>query len=592
MLIPQTKSVRSSIFSLTLLLTAAHGTTQIAPVPLTAPPEVLSEYGLAAGNVQDLVLPLTGNTPFQARVFINGATRTLNLRPHDIRSKDFRLLVDDGISIRQVPTPASVTYRGEVAGAPASSVSASLINGQLDAVVHLHGEAWGVQPLSVAFPALKRSAHIVYRETDRIYRGETCGTTTEQVVPTALVQGGALKSAAIKEAELALDLDNIFYTSSRFGQGNVTTAQNSATTIVNGCTNIYRRDVSVQFAISTIIVRTSAVYSGSIQTRLSQFRSRWRANHTNVRRDLAHLFSGQGGGGVIGVASLGVVCSISNGFGASQVGFSGSRTSQISLVNHEMGHQFSAGHCNGASGGCRIMCSSIGGCGSITSFAPVSMTRIFNYAQGRSCLTTVSQNAPTLSSVTPTTYTSHQPQGVTLNGTDLDSVTSVQLGATTITTFSSTPTTLNFALPSPRVIGGPYSVTATNPVGISNAVTLSVIGNHPSVLETPTVHFMASTEDYIAHTDAGWVAVYFVSTQFGPSVLPGFVNFEIGNGFTSGPFQIVALAASPSGDATLSITMPVGAPAGQFLYWQLVTYNPASPTLPAETSNSAPVITF
>ena len=67
-------------------------------------------------------------------------------------------------------------------------------------------------------------------------------------------------------------------------------------------------------------MRTSSVYSGSISTRLGQFQNRWRANHGSVRRDLAHLFSGTNGSGVIGVAYLGTVCSTASGYGASAMG--------------------------------------------------------------------------------------------------------------------------------------------------------------------------------------------------------------------------------------------------------------------------------
>ena len=78
----------------------------------------------------------------------------------------------------------------------------------------------------------------------------------------------------------------------------------------------------------------------------------------------------------------------------------------------------------------------------------------------------------------------------------------------------------------------------------------------------------------------------------GPSVLPGLVSFGIGNGFQSGPYQVAAAAASAMGDATLDITMPMGAPSGSFLHWQLVTYDPAQLSLPVETSNTQSVVTF
>ena len=146
-------------------------------------------------------------------------------------------------------------------------------------------------------------------------------------------------------------------------------------------------------------------------------------------------------------------------------------------------------------------------------------------------------------------------------------------------------------LPSPFPIG-PHSVTVTNSTGTSNPLTLTVTGNHPSFLEAPTLHARGTSADYIAHTDAGWVALYFVSDASGPSVLPGLVSFGIGNSFASGPYQVAAVAASASGDATLTVAMPMSAPSGSFLHWQLATYDPTQLTIPVETSNVKAVAIF
>lgn len=583
------QTVRSCAIASSMLLTAFPVATQTNPLP--APAEVLSAFDVRVGTVQDLVLPFSAGQAFQVDVVIGGATRTLNLAPHDVRSPDYKLLVDDGTQIIEMPRSPSVTYQGTVAGFPQSVVAMSLVNGQLEGALDLQDQTWGIQPVSQQFPRVDAAVHLVYRQSDTIDKGGRCGVP-DQAQGAKLIQGAPMAAgAAIKEAEIAIDCDNAFYTSSRFGGGSVTTSENKATTIVNRCTTIYKRDVDVQFKVSTIIVRTSAVYSGSISTRLNQFQSRWRANHGSVKRDLAHLFSGSGGGGIIGVAYLGTICSNSSGYGASAVGFSGSITSQTGLVSHEAGHQFNGPHCSG--GSCYIMCSSLGGCGgSITRFGTSSQNRIQPYAQGRPCLSTVSTNAPVLTGVTPSSTTSHQPQGIQLVGTDLDSVTEISVGTgTPITVFSQTATTLNFSMPSPYEIG-PHLVTATNPIGTSNPVSLSITGNHPSVLETPTVHFVSTSEDYVAHTDKNWSVLYFLATANGASAIPGIVSWDIGNNFASGPYQVIGMVADTKGEATLSLTMPAGMTPGTFLYWQLVTYNPSALSLPLEVSNYMAVITF
>lgn len=85
-------------------------------------------------------------------------------------------------------------------------------------------------------------------------------------------------------------------------------------------------------------------------------------------------------------------------YGLSAVLFSNNTTQRVALVAHELGHSWSAWHCNrdagcrGPSDDCRIMCSTLGGCsGNITSFSPESGACISSYRdvkdQEGECLT-------------------------------------------------------------------------------------------------------------------------------------------------------------------------------------------------------------
>src|SRR5690606_23167451 len=142
--------------------------------------------------------------------------------------------------------------------------------------------------------------------------------------------------------------------------------------VMNGVDLIYARDANVRFEITTTIVRTSVndpydgTDSGAI---LDQFRAHWNANHGSIHRDTAHLMPGRDvDGNVIGVAWLSVLCGTGYDYGYSQSRFSGSMAYRTALTAHEVGHNFSAGHCNGDSD-CWIMCSGIGGCsGNVTKF--------------------------------------------------------------------------------------------------------------------------------------------------------------------------------------------------------------------------------
>ena len=78
----------------------------------------------------------------------------------------------------------------------------------------------------------------------------------------------------------------------------------------------YESEVGITHDLSYFLVRTSAAddpYASitNSSSLLSQFGSWWNTNQQLIERDVAHLFTGkQLDGSVIGVAYLGVICTI------------------------------------------------------------------------------------------------------------------------------------------------------------------------------------------------------------------------------------------------------------------------------------------
>lgn len=359
---------------------------QSAPTIFPAPPEVLTAFQLRDGAVQNLSLPMTTGAPFDVRVVIAGVVRTLTLAPHDVRAPGFQLLVDDGIRLRQVPTPASITYRGQVVGLPDSQVAASLVDGQLAATIHLEGSTlgqstlWAVQPLSTFNAALPRESHVVYRGSDVIQPRSLCGVTAQG---RDIDHGhGGVAPAAVKICEIALDVDLAYF--NRYGS-NLTQVQNQVTSVMNAVGVIYLRDVEIDYMVTAMIVRTTNIYTWTdINALLTDFRNHWNANHGGIVRDVAHLFTGEGTfSGTIGLAFVGAICE-TFGYGVS-LAYSPTLATNTGLVAHEIGHNWNAGHCNAAPP-CNIMCSSIGGCGPITSFAAGEIATIVAFKNTRTCL--------------------------------------------------------------------------------------------------------------------------------------------------------------------------------------------------------------
>jgi len=361
---------------------ASFAVAQTTPIVIPAPADLLAQFRLRAGGISSLSVP-PGAGPCEVRVVLAGTPCTLLLSPHDVRAPGFQLLVDDGRQLRRVPTPASITYRGEVRGLPGSDVAASLLDGQLDATIHLaDGTTWAVQPLSKVNPALPRDSHIVYRNADVIAPPGHCGVGAQHVVGGRHQGGGS--PTAIKICEIALDADVAYY--NRFGS-NTTNVQNQVTTVINGVGVIYRRDVEIDYTVTALIVRTTAIYNwgGSLTTLLPVFEAHWNANHANITRDTAHLFTGEGTfSGTVGLAYVGAICT-TFGYGVSMA-YDNNLATNVALVAHELGHNWNANHCD-ASPPCNIMCSGIGGCsGNLTSFDAGSVATIVAFKNTRTCL--------------------------------------------------------------------------------------------------------------------------------------------------------------------------------------------------------------
>ncbi len=572
---------RASACIATLLFTTSLFA-QIGGTPVPAPPNLLQALDLQAGTMQELTLPRTAAEPLRVQILLDGRPHELQLTPYDVRAAGYQLLVDDGTAVRPVAAPAAVTLRGHVIGATDSIVAATLIEHQLRATVRIGDQGYGVQPASEVFPQLPVTTHVVYRIADLRKLPYQCG------VAPGLGGGdpGPLGNSALKIAEIACDADYDYYL---LNGSSTTNVQNDVTGVINAMDVIYKRDVTITYRITAIVVRTAPTYtSNDPGTLLNQFGSRWNSAHGSIKRDLAHLFTGKPrGSGVIGVAFLGVVCNVGSAYGLSWSRFTTNFTARVGLTAHEVGHNWNAPHCN-SSNPCNIMCSGLGGCsGVLTSFAPVSINAIVAFKNSRGCLD--NPNPPVISNLSQTTIKAwtYPPIQLTATGTDLDGVTRVTIGgvdAQSIIPVS--PTQLRFVPPDLTPIGT-QPVIAMNGAGSSPPVNMTVNGNHPSEIEVPIFAVRNFPTDYEVHSDKAWLAALFISTSNAPSTIPGVVSLGIGNNFNE-LLQIAALPCDARGYAKLTLTPPAHLPVGFKVYWQAVTYDPNNLQLPLEVSNVLP----
>ncbi len=349
--------------------------------------QIQESFSVSDYSFQRLELPATVSDGFATRVVIAGRTEVIQARPHSVRGMDYQVFVDrGGDQLEEIQAPEPATFLGSIAGDPGSKVAGTLVDGQLQALVWpSDGSTWAIQPLTEADPTADPSMHIVYDAADSLPGDWRCIELDAPVLGERL--GGDLLGTGEHWCELAFDTDVEFFVKNG---SSVPNTINDVELIVSLINVIYQRDVDVIFDAASIIVRTSEpdpYTSTNPNNLLNSFRGHWASTKSFIKRDIAHLMTGKNvDGSTIGIAYLSVVCSQSQGFGLSQSRFTTNLNLRAGLTAHEIGHNFSAQHCDGHGAQCFIMCSGLGGCGGdVTKFGTFEIAQIRPYAAARPC---------------------------------------------------------------------------------------------------------------------------------------------------------------------------------------------------------------
>ncbi len=548
-----------------------------AQTPPQAPATVTNPLGVYTATAQDLAVPQT-RTRFQIPIWLGKERVTLDLLPNDIRSSDFRLLVSDASGVHQVATPPSVTWRGEVLGRAGSAVAATITDLGMTASIWLDhdGPVWSVQPARQLDPTRPEKEHVVYSSADIIPLNVSCGVQHE--TPVAVPPQGFGVDAR-KVAEVAIDCDRDYYV--RFGS-NVTQVQNQVTSVLNGVDTIYQRDVDIQYTVTTIVVRTTTTYTQTnMGNLLTQFANYWNSTQGGTQRDVAHLFTGKGSfSGVIGITWLGVVCNLGSAYGVDKA-FSSNYASNVSLVSHELGHDWNAQHCDTLSSDCRIMCSGLGGCsGIITSFAPVSQSAMLAFKNTRNCLD--DPFPPTITSLNPNQQSVFSATPITLTGTNLGGTSQVRFGTQNAAFAVVNSSTLAVTPPVPTALGA-TTVQAVTSVAASNSVPYTFLETSPPQFTAPAFGLSGYPIDFRMGGNPGdlwWILVTFND----PTTVP-FLGYDVLLNhviLTSGALDAIGLGA-------LSFPVPASANlAGVQVSTQLVLLSDTTLSL-ADISSVQPI---
>jgi len=199
--------------------------------------------------------------------------------------------------------------------------------------------------------------YILYKESDlKVKNDFNCftednlsSTQIEEMRSTIISQLNDATPTDLYIAEVALELD--FATYNIYG-GSIQNTTNYALALMAASSAIYMKEVNVKFIIPYVRVWTSPdPYVGTnSNTLLNQFRAEWNANQQSVQRTIAHFITRRGGG-LGGIAWVGVLCSSVNG--GNGYGLSGTDgpilplptySWDVMVVSHEIGHNFGSPH--------------------------------------------------------------------------------------------------------------------------------------------------------------------------------------------------------------------------------------------------------
>ncbi len=359
----QVRSLKSSVRCVSILAFWAVSATHAAVVDeATLSDRANAAFGLHSSKVATIQFDRTPGVSQTIAVPFGDGVLEVDLQPHSIRADSFRVRhqVADGSLVEMTPQP-SRTVRGWLRDGNGTVVGTVSETG-LTLAIRMEGaaEIW-IEPLFGRVADATPEHHVVYAGSDAINDGRSCaaGVYNETRLfmdpEPLLVEGvGCLGLPCL--AELACDADREF-----FGIWGSNTALRIET-IISFVSEQYEEQVGIVFQITEIIVRTEEPdpYDQNVcGDLLEQFRDHWLANHQDVVRDEAHLFTGKniqgcagiafGGGQICGSLSFGLVPNFP------------SVTNAASVSAHELGHNWSAQHC-GPVGGCDPNSFPPGGC--------------------------------------------------------------------------------------------------------------------------------------------------------------------------------------------------------------------------------------
>lgn len=331
-----------------------------------------------------------GNTTLSLNA--RGKSYELVVRPRDLRSP--RYLAEDtnmiGVSI--LDAPPVTTFKGKIAGAPASEVRLTIDGEKVEGFFEDAGGRMFIEPAAKYSRFARPGDAVVYRAEDSLKDSTfLCETDIpgKMEFGRGLAETGRVENVmTMRVLELATEADLEWVNT----HGGAAQANAEILSIMNMIEGTYNAELnlSIQVVYQHTWSATDPYGSGTMNGILTSFVSHWNLNFGGVARDAAHLFSAKTVAQSRGLAYLSVICRVpGSSYGVS--GYVGWAPGKYLVPAHELGHNLGADHADAAQSCANSLMNPTLTGSTPLSFCTFSRDAISNYvAANNSCLSEVS----------------------------------------------------------------------------------------------------------------------------------------------------------------------------------------------------------
>ncbi|MDG2054477.1 MAG: M12 family metallo-peptidase [Phycisphaerales bacterium] len=318
---------------------------------------VQEEYAAPTGVLVSINNTASSGEPFLSLLPIEGTPYIADLHPVTARSQNYQIITEDSNGKRTyLPPGVNRSIRGTLVGMPGSRVAGSLLPDGLHLRVEFaQGDIYWMEPIKSRIPSASSTDYVIYNDKDVSDCGGQCGNavlannflpaTYRSLSGNSTPPTSPASSGALQVCKIACEADYEFF--QEFGS--VSAVEDQINNIINAVNDQFEAEVGITHEITTIIVQTDAddPYTKSEASKLlNQFREHWKDENSDINRDVAKLFTGRDlNGSTIGLAFVGVICSDFS-YLLVQSNFTSNFSCITDLSAHELGHTWSANHCN------------------------------------------------------------------------------------------------------------------------------------------------------------------------------------------------------------------------------------------------------